>query len=214
MVKKEQFVLIALLPLLSACGSDLGSSDQSQRTAPENPQGTATQPLPPVPDSASAGNGAGQGNDRGQQAKPKFRRGGLLVRSAGTQAPPDPYLAQYDKSRLGKAATIHHWLNVQMSSGLEALLWTRWVKGVAHIRVGVIGPRDQLVHFKGEHEALIVHLQDSTCNSIKMATVPLNMLKDESPGAKGEIAKIFSEGQLECSLEDYERIRQWIVEWN
>ncbi len=215
MMKIELLLLVALMPLLAACGSNLSVSDQPEGHALESSQGKPTQPLTPVTATAG-GNVVNPINNESPQSPPKFKRGGLLnsTQPAETQAPPDPYLARYDKSRLDKAAHIHRWVNVSVTGGIEAVSWTRWTRGAVQVRVAVMGPRDQLAHFNSDHQALIVHLQDNTCNSIKMMTVPLNTLKTESPRSKGEIETMVTEGQLECSLEDYERIQQWIVEWN
>jgi len=193
--------LVLMLPLLTACGLDNGSSNQPVDTTQQNAAESSNYEPP----------------------KSSIKRGGLLSKAqspkkptqpAEQQATTDPYLARYDKARLDKAATMHSWSKLSIGShGVEAYLTTYWARGLTHIRAAVLGSRENLSRFQRDYETLIVHLQDDNCNSLRIANIPVKMMKQET-SAKGGIPTLSYEGQLECSLEEYEHVAQWFLEWN
>lgn len=167
-----------------------------------------------------ASNAANWGADKGAAPKgPSFERGRLLKRGGGAGggngAPSDPYAAQYPKWRLDKAAIIRSWASVSVQPvGIDAFLRTAWTRGQIHIRLALLGPIGNLREFSRTQNSVKITFQDRAGNQLKQIIVPMSELKEAPQSVNYGTPTYFVEGSLDCPLEMYEEVYQWMFEWD
>jgi hypothetical protein len=180
-------------------------------------------------ESSQSGAAANWGADKGAAPKgPSFERGRLLNRGgggaggAGGGAPgggsapaADPYAAQYPKWRLEKAAVIRSWAHVSVQPvGIDAFLKTAWTGGLIHIRLALLGPLNNLHEFSRTQNNVKITFQDRAGNALKQIIVPISELKEAPAGTNFGTPTYVVEGSMDCPLEMYEEIYQWMFEWD
>lgn len=179
-------------------------------------------------EAASTGGDANWGADKGAPAKgPSFERGRLLNRgnsgggagggssTGGQNASGDPYAAQYPKWRLDKAAIIRSWAHVSVVPvGIDAFLKTAWSGGFIHIRLALLGPLNNLQEFSRTQNSVKITFQDRAGNALKQIIVPMSELKQAPPDVNYGTPTYAVEGTMDCPLELYEQVYQWMFEWD
>ena len=169
-------------------------------------------------------NAANWGADKGASAQgPTFERGRLLKRgdggsarggSAGSAAV-DNAASQYPKWRLDKAAVIRSWASVSIQPvGIDAFLKTAWTAGQIHIRLALLGPIGNLREFSRTQNSVKITFQDRAGNALKQIIVPISELKEAPQGTNFGTPTYVVEGTMDCPLELYEEIYQWMFEWD
>jgi len=230
---KRLLFLAAVMGSLCACSQTTGSGTSNNQApgAPAQQGGTQLQVVAPSQSGSSTANwGADKGGDSKAQA-PMFQRGRLLnaggggggggangnagnAGGGGSAPAVDQYAAQYPKWRLDKAATVRSWAHVTvMPVGIDAFLKTAWTGGLVHIRLALLGPLGNLREFSRTQNSVKITFQDKVGNNIKEIIVPMSELK-EAPGSENFGTPTYVvEGSMDCSLETYESIYQWVFEW-
>jgi len=164
------------------------------------------------------------GADKGASAQgPTFERGRLLKRSGGGSAgggssgavAADSNASQYPKWRLDKAAVIRSWASVSIQPvGIDAFLKTAWTAGQIHIRLALLGPIGNLREFSRTQNSVKITFQDRAGNALKQIIVPISELKEAPQGTNFGTPTYVVEGTMDCPLELYEEIYQWMFEWD
>lgn len=180
-------------------------------------------------ETASTGSDANWGADKGAPAKgPSFERGRLLNGGNGggggaggggsngrQNVAADPYAARYPKWRLDKAAIIRSWAHVSVVPvGIDAFLKTAWSGGFIHIRLALLGPLNNLQEFSRSQNSVKITFQDRTGNALKQIIVPMSELKQAPPDVNYGTPTYAVEGTMDCPLELYEQVYQWMFEWD
>lgn len=170
---------------------------------------------------SQANNAANWGADKGASPKgPSFERGRLLKHGGGADsgsagAPNDPYASQYPKWRLDKAAIIRSWASVSVQPvGIDAFLRTAWTNGQIHIRLALLGPIGNLREFSRTQNSVKITFQDRVGNPLKQIIVPMSELREAPQSTNYGTPTYFVEGSLDCPLEMYEEVYQWMFEWD
>jgi hypothetical protein len=171
-----------------------------------------------------ADNAANWGADKGAAARgATFERGRLLKHGGGGSAGGGNSGAsatvsdaqQYPKWRIDKAAVIRSWASVSIQPvGIDAFLKTAWTAGQIHIRLALLGPIGNLREFSRTQNSVKITFQDRAGNALKQIIVPMSELKEAPQGTNFGTPTYVVEGTMDCPLELYEEVYQWMFEWD
>lgn len=227
---KQSVVIAAVVGLLCGCNQSPNTAGQPTANAEQNGQnGTpvagqtsgakADFQVEPLPKSGASGANWGSDKDASPKA-PTFERGRLLSRpgagSAGGGGGPavDPWVAQYSKFRVEKAAVIRNYAHVSvMPVGIDAFVKTAWTSGNVHIRLALLGPLNNLKTFNETQRDVKLTFQDRAGNPLQVIIVPMDQMKQAPQSANYGTPTYVVEGSMECPLELYEEYYQWMFEW-
>lgn len=163
------------------------------------------------PQSAKSGSGTVQ-----NQTGPRLQRGALLAhrREDTPTKAVNPFVAQYGKARLDRAAAIHNWAHVSVVPvGIDAFIKTAWTDGFLRIRLALLGPKQNLEQFAREQADLKLTFQDRAGNPLYEFIIPIDQIKEAPPNVNGGTPTYAVEGSMEIPLELYEDFYQWMFEW-
>ncbi|MDZ4832470.1 MAG: hypothetical protein SGJ27_01590 [Candidatus Melainabacteria bacterium] len=241
MDKKRALAIVAIIGLLCGCQQNKIAVEPNAATTGGQTTGNQSKPAQsgqnavaktefqveklPKSGQSAANWGADKGAEKGAQPKaPSFERGRLLSRGGagsgggtggGNTAPPaDPYIARYGKERLDKAAVIRNYAHVSvMPVGIDAFMKTAWTNGMVHIRLAMLGPRDNLQTFNQTQRDVKLTFQDRAGGPLQVIIVPTTEMKEAPPSVNFGTPTYVVEGSMECPLEVYEEYYQWSFEW-